>query len=141
MTSSASLATVAWAITLESMDGSPLLGRSAHREPSGARTGPDRRTRSQMWSNAPNGAFRATAGPGAAVVVRPSVAAALGRDAAPHRRGRGAEVGVGVDLDARDPLDPLKAAVAGDDEPARRPVAVGQGLVADVGGEQQVARV
>ena len=46
-----------------------------------------------------------------------------------------------MELDAVDPLDPLEAAPARDDEPARRTVAVAQRLVADVRGQEQAARV
>ena len=43
--------------------------------------------------------------------------------------------GILVDLDARDPLDPLKAAAARRDEPARRTVAVRERAVADARGQ------
>ena len=38
-----------------------------------------------------------------------------------------------VDLDGFDPLDPLKAALAGSDEAKREPMTVRQGFVADMG--------
>src|ERR687895_1746293 len=46
-----------------------------------------------------------------------------------------------MDLDALDPLHPLEPASPGGDEAARRAVAVGERLPADVRGEQQGARV
>ena len=72
---------------------------------------------------------------------------ALGRrdlavgEAAPHRGGHSARIGILVDLDAHDPLDPLEAAPARRHEPARRAVAVGERLAAHAGREQQAARV
>src|SRR3954453_10396792 len=63
------------------------------------------------------------------------------RDAAPHGRGGRADVGVGVDLDRGDPLDPLKAAVARHHEAARRAVPVAERLAAHMRREQQIARV
>ena len=72
---------------------------------------------------------------------RRSAAAAGGGEAAPQRRGDGARVGILMDLDALDPLDPLKPAPPRGDQAARRAVAVGERLPADVRREQQAARV
>ena len=52
-----------------------------------------------------------------------------------------ARVGPVVELDPGHPLDPDEAALAGGDEPDGRAVAVAERLAADVGGEQQLARV
>jgi hypothetical protein len=46
-----------------------------------------------------------------------------------------------VHLDPLDPLDPLEPAPAGRDEAAGRAVAVGERLLADVGGEEQRPRL
>ena len=68
--------------------------------------------------------------------------AATGRgEAAPQCRGDGARVRIVVDLDALDPLDPLKPAPPRGDQAARRAVAVGERLAADVRREQQGARI